>query len=294
MLHFANEAVTRENAYQINEIENRRLDQLQSQLESFNLQATLIVGFALATVNSGNLGMLADETSRFCVYKRPVVAHIYFFLASFSIATCMSCIGVSFFVIFRSQKAANEVSVRHTVSLIRRAKTSIMASYFVGMAAFFSSFILCTFMYFAYPNWTEVYRNFSDFGFSEGTRKICTAPNDPSCGYSITAAYDVPVIRANNGRWYATCLDPYNPADLKRQSDVGFSIALTSLITFLLTFLLGYCGLQKVRKDFRHMQELVDAENRNRGGGSGASANAKDERDNVEMLSRGRGEPRRA
>lgn len=289
MLHFANEAVTRENAYQINEIENRRLDQLQSQLESFNLQATLIVGFALATVNSGNLGMLADETSRFCVYKRPVVAHIYFLLASFSIATCMSCIGVSFFVIFRSQKAANEVSVRHTVSLIRRAKTSIMASYFVGMSAFFSSFILCTFMYFAYPNWTEVYRNFSD---SEGARKICTSTSDPSCGYSITAAFDVPVIRANNGRWYATCLDPYNPADLQLQSDVGLSIALTSLITFLLTFLLGYRGLQKVRKDFRRMQDLVDAENRNRGSGSGASANAKDERDNVEMLSRG--EPRRA
>ena len=38
MLHFTSEVVTRENAFQINEIEARRLEQLQTQLESFNLQ----------------------------------------------------------------------------------------------------------------------------------------------------------------------------------------------------------------------------------------------------------------
>jgi hypothetical protein len=283
MLHFTSEVVNRENAYQSNEIEARRLEQLQTQLESFNLQATLIVGFALATINSDNLVNLADETSRFCVYKRPVLAHIYVLLSSFSIATCMSCVGLSFFVIFRSQKAANEVSVHHTVALVRRVKTSIMGTYFIGMAAFFASFILCAFMYFAYPNWTEI----SAPPRSEGARQVCQAsssggvgnaaagsglpagvsvgaPSPPGsgCDTYVTASFDVPVIKADNGKWYAACLDPYSSAHLELQRNIGLSLAITCMASFLMTFLMAYRGLRRVRRDFRRMQQVIDAEMR--------------------------------
>jgi hypothetical protein len=224
MLKFASEVISHENAVEANVIENRRLEQLQSQLESFNLQATLIVGFSLSTLSPGTIMGLADDTSRFCVYKSPVIAHFYVILASFSIAACMSCIGISFFVVYRSQRAANEISVRHTVALVRRTKTSIMNTYFIGLAAFFASFIIGAFMLFAYvrrptarptrtqappptaapvcvfrrfPNWVEI-----DLPPTlEGARYVCTKPTGsgvppesqytPNCQSSVTAAFDV-------------------------------------------------------------------------------------------------------
>ena len=39
----------------VNEIENRKLEQLHQLLSTFNTQATLIVGFALASLRHGNL-----------------------------------------------------------------------------------------------------------------------------------------------------------------------------------------------------------------------------------------------
>ena len=147
MLQVEREIVQRENAYNTNEIENRRLEQLHSHLESFNLQATLIVGFALSTLNADNLVAIADDQSKFCVYKQPLTATLYIILTIYAIGTCMTCLAVSFYIIVKSQATANEVSVAHTVALVRQLKSSIVAYYFSGMAAFFVSMILLIWMY---------------------------------------------------------------------------------------------------------------------------------------------------
>jgi len=47
------------------------------------------------------------------------VAFLFCITTVSSIAICMTCIGVSFYVIVRSQYSALEVSVRHTVVLVR-------------------------------------------------------------------------------------------------------------------------------------------------------------------------------
>eukprot|EP00966_Prymnesium_polylepis_P315912 7298963-Prymnesium_polylepis.1 len=76
--------VNHENLYVSNEIENRRLEQLLSQLENFNLQATLVIGFALSTMNADNLVAIADDTSKFCIYKQPGASILY------GVTTCLA------------------------------------------------------------------------------------------------------------------------------------------------------------------------------------------------------------
>ena len=113
--------VQRENQFRLNEIENRKLEQLHVLLSTFNTQATLIVGFALASLSSDLLGELGSDLSPSCMYKgdRIGVAFLFCITVVSSIAICMTCIGVSFYVIVRSQYSALEVSVRHTVVLVR-------------------------------------------------------------------------------------------------------------------------------------------------------------------------------
>ena len=105
------EIVQRENAYTNNEIENRRLEQLHTQLNSFNLQATLIVGFALGTLNADNLVAISDDISNFCMYKQPEIAGFYAILTIFSIGTCMSTLC--------SGKAASLKSAQQQRQLLR-------------------------------------------------------------------------------------------------------------------------------------------------------------------------------
>jgi hypothetical protein len=77
MLRVERDIVNRSNEFTANEIENRRLEQLHTQLENFNLQATIIIGFALGTINADNLVALADDVSKFCLYKQAGFAHAY-------------------------------------------------------------------------------------------------------------------------------------------------------------------------------------------------------------------------
>jgi len=59
--------VQRENQFRLNEIENRKLEQLHQLLSTFNTQATLIVGFALASLrHAATLPQLSRSMTRAC------------------------------------------------------------------------------------------------------------------------------------------------------------------------------------------------------------------------------------
>lgn len=141
MLQLERALVNTESAYAANEIEYRRLEQLHSQLESFNLQATLIVGFVFTTLNADSLVALSDDLSKNCIYKAPVVAHFYIVLTVMAVGLCMGCVMLSAYVVWKSQRTANDLSVRHTVALVRKIRMHIMSAYFVGMGSFFISFL---------------------------------------------------------------------------------------------------------------------------------------------------------
>ena len=149
------------------------MSQLHAQLNAFNVQATLIVGFALGTFNADNLTAISNDLSSFCVYKRharedsnpsrshtlsstrvrvpccaePIITCVYIVLTFTAIGTCAICLGLSFYIVVHSQYTANEVSVTHTLALVRQLQSQILFYYFLGLVAFFVSLYVEIIMY---------------------------------------------------------------------------------------------------------------------------------------------------
>ena len=69
MLQLERTLVQTESAFTANEIEYRKLEQLQAQLESFTLMATLVVGFVFTTLNADSLVAITDDMSKHCIYS---------------------------------------------------------------------------------------------------------------------------------------------------------------------------------------------------------------------------------
>ena len=63
--------IAAEDKHRTNTIEQQNLEKYHEQLNSFNTQATLILGFALASLNADNLIALGDDQSKYCLYKQP-------------------------------------------------------------------------------------------------------------------------------------------------------------------------------------------------------------------------------
>lgn len=270
MLQIEREIVQRENTYATNEIENRRLEQLHTQLNSFNLQATLIVGFALSTLNADNLVAISDDSSKFCMYKQPIVAALYSVLTIFSIGTSMTCLGLSFYIIVRSQSTANEVSVTHTVALVRRLQSHIVTHYMVGMLAFFASLLLLLWMYIGQPNWIplpgEVGSDGSTTRWATGTSahsKTCPTSvsgftGNPACDTYMANGWDTPVVTTDAGETLATCLNPFNATHQSFQRAVGMTIASAATVTFGVVGVIGLWSYLRVRRAFRDMTQLPE------------------------------------
>ena len=75
------EEIRAENLHFANEINARQLEQYHGMLNAFNTQATLIVGFALSAVNHDNLNALANDQSKYCIYRSNRPAWGYFFIS---------------------------------------------------------------------------------------------------------------------------------------------------------------------------------------------------------------------
>merc|ERR1719230_664782 len=147
--------VKREDRFRSNEIEHRNLERLHALLGSFNTQATLVIGFSLASLAADNLVALGDDQSKFCVYKpgRRFLGFFFFIATMSCIVICMACIGISFYVIVRSQQSALEVSVKLTVALVRQLAKGIMFMYLLAMFLFFLSAIATVWLFIGGMNW---------------------------------------------------------------------------------------------------------------------------------------------
>ena len=103
--------IAAENQHKTNVIDERNLEKYHDQLSSFNTQATLVLGFAVASLNADNLFALGDDQSKYCLYKSERMAWGYVFGLStcLSISTSLTCIAASFYLIVRSQHFALNV-----------------------------------------------------------------------------------------------------------------------------------------------------------------------------------------
>ena len=87
-----------ENIHHSNEINSRQLDQYHQMLNSFNTQATLVVGFALNAINHDNLNALASDESKYCLYtsSRSFFAYLFGSAVVGCISISLTCILASF------------------------------------------------------------------------------------------------------------------------------------------------------------------------------------------------------
>jgi len=251
--------VSTESQFTANEIEYRKLEQLQSKLDSFNLQATLIVGFSFTTMNADNLVALADDMSKFCVYKQPVLAHLYVIFTVVAIGVCMSCVMISMYIVWKSQQTANDVSVSKTIAVVRILKAQVMFTYFIGMASFFFAFLVLIWMYFGQWNWVprkNEDRSFGQMPTSPNSSCPATAANgltgNPSCDSYAANGWDTAVVTTSAGQTLITCLDPYDSEQQQQQRDLGLSKA-----ALLICFGTAW-SLYHVRETFAMMERQVE------------------------------------
>ena len=97
-----------------NTIEQQNLEKFHDQMNAFNTQATLILGFALQSLHADNLVALGDDQSKYCIYKSERTTWGY--ILGVSTVICLSisftCIASSFYLVVRSQDFALNVGVR--------------------------------------------------------------------------------------------------------------------------------------------------------------------------------------
>ena len=205
----------------------------------------------------------------FCsIYKQPVTAHLYVVLTLFSMSTCMISIGIAWYVTVRSEKAANEVSVRHTVALVRQLKGTVMSIYFVGLVAFLASLIALLWLY-AGKNWVplegppgDAPTRFATGSSPGGTCSIGATgtTGDPACDSYVANGWDTPIVMTDEGETLVTCLNPFNATQQRRQNAIGFSWALSATLTFVVMGFVGLGAFLRVRALFLRLDHIVARE----------------------------------
>ena len=118
-----------------NEIGTKSLDRYHAMINSLNLQATLIVGFAISSLNHDNLNAIISDVSRYCVYKSPSGIFGFIFIAAtvMSVAILLTCILASFLIEYRTQHYALHVGVREAVAMVRTWMRVVFQIYAFGM-----------------------------------------------------------------------------------------------------------------------------------------------------------------
>lgn len=246
--------IAAENRHRTNEIEQGNLEKYHDQLNSFNTQATLILGFALASLNADNLMALGDDQSKYCLYKAERQA--WGFLFGISTVACLSisftCIASSFYLIIRSQHFALNVGVRPALAMVRTHRSRIIIVFVVGLLFFFLSAIATIWIFLGQANWRRI-----------------TAPTAGSCaaGGAVVAgcsdgSWGSNVMLLDDGSTRITCLNPHSAEDHDTQEKVTRVFAIVVTSTFITSMLFGTAFLAYIKWDFDRLEcSLLNANN---------------------------------
>lgn len=255
MFGIVEDEIVAENKHRHNVIEQGNLEKYHDQLNSFNTQATLVLGFAVASLNSDNLIALGDDQSKYCLYKDDRMVWGYVF--GISTVACLSisftCIASSFYLIIRSQHFALYVGMRPALILVRKYRSRIILTFVFGLICFFLSAIATV--------WLFIGQNY---------RLLTAPPDNGSCaaGGGATGCADggwgSNVVLLDDGSTRATCLNPHAAADHTLQRRVTRTFAIAVTVTFLGCMLFGAGFLAFIKYDF----DKVERSKRNHASGS--------------------------
>lgn len=222
-----------ENVHHTNEINARNLDQYHQMLNSFNTQATLIVGFALNSINHDNLSALASDTSKYCIYTSSRAFFGYLFGCSTvsCISISLTCIMASFYITVRTQQYALHVGVKEAVAMVRVWAKFIIGVYMVGLLCFFLAAFSLIWIFMGGAN---------------------TAPAEAGA-----LASDENVIELDDGSLRQTCLNPRLASSYEQQQRQSTIFAYIVSGIFFLTLVLGGVFLYRLQQDFESVEKQM-------------------------------------
>jgi len=227
-----------DNQFHANEIGTKRLDRYHAMLNSFNLQATLIVGVALNQINHDNMNAIVSDASRYCMYKSPAGGYGFAFVSAtlVCVAVMLTCIAAAFYIELRTQHYALHVGVREAVAMCRAWTKTVMQLYGCGMITFVVAIFSYIWMFAGNENYIDV----DDVNTSQS---------------------NADVVELDTGGYVTTCLPPSRASSRERQRQVATAFAWTVTSIFIVTLVIGLCFLWMMKVDFdRVEQELVEAQ----------------------------------
>ena len=209
------------------EMELRELGNNHQSLNSLSVQATLVVGFSLATLNADNLAALGDDQSPFCIYsgENAVWGTLFLALTSISIALNIVVVGICSYLIYKSQRAALDTNTEAAALKLREISKQIYVMFFGGLVAFFASATLIVWLFLGNDNWN-------------------TVDVDDSRVDNVT------VFRTAGGVKKVRCLDPLNDDDIEMQHALGRFIASINTAVFLGAIVGGATFALRVARQF--------------------------------------------
>jgi len=237
--------IAAENQHKTNVIDERNLEKYHDQLSSFNTQATLVLGFAVASLNSDNLIALGDDQSKSCLFKaeRRAWGYVFGISTCLSISTSLTCIAASFYLIVRSQHFALNVGVRPALAMVRKHRSRIILTFVFGLLCFFLSAIATVWLFVGLPN----YRRLS----------AAELPAIGSCAASTQCAWGSNVVQVDDDSTRATCLNPHSAADHELQERITYHFALSVTGSFAACLLLGAGFLAYIKHDFDRLERAL-------------------------------------
>ncbi|KAL1526467.1 hypothetical protein AB1Y20_015177 [Prymnesium parvum] len=208
-------SVHQENAVNMMQLDMLRLQTLQTQLGNVSMQATLVIGFAIAMLGGDNMTPLMDDVGPRCLYKswvHKLLGLVFFLSVAGCVSFCFIVVTISAFLKQASQRTALLVSTRAAVANTGVHIRQVYSLFVKAITCFIVSAVLLIWLFAGLPSRVP-------FDYMEAQSRWLGAGDE---------AY---VSALDNGNYTITCLDPHNEADEKARNSYALSLAgLTTLL----------------------------------------------------------------
>jgi len=247
MLEIHSQALLLERATHDVEIQMRVLGNMHTQLNNINTQATLVVGFALATLGADFLSQVGSHTGEFCAFNSAVheaVGGLLILLVTLCIGISVVVTSCASYLLQKSHEAALRIGAAAAVARTHKWLTAIYIWLIVAMTLFLASAVLMVWFFVGLDAWHTIDIDLYDLNndgvltdFEIDALRKADALNE--------------VIVTRNNQLLIECLNPYDDDMMKEAETFGYVLA--SLNTFVV-FATAVWGIHRFRAFRRSFQ----------------------------------------
>ena len=220
-------ALETENRVRMLETHGLRLQAQQTMLTTISTQATLLLGFALATYGADLLPYILNDDSPFCLYKNGasmVIGFIFLLANTCCICFCMMVLIASSLLVIQSQNAYLLVGGEVAVWRTQQLSSTVFYWYGLALCCFLLDAVLLIWIFLGVPHWLA----------------------NPNPGINSED------VLLTNGEELLRCIDDTDPKAHESRNAFGLWNAIASTVFFI-----GFVvyGVQKMR-EFVHLYTL--------------------------------------